>query len=51
MRPLTTTPELQRVQARVREQVPYRAHDHRLDRDIEALALLVHSGELSRLIA
>jgi histidine ammonia-lyase len=51
MRPLTTTPELQRVQARVREQVPYRAHDHRLDRDIEALALLVRSGELSHLIA
>jgi histidine ammonia-lyase len=51
MRPLTTTPELQRVHARVREQVPYRAHDHRLDRDIESLALLVRSGELSRLIA
>ncbi len=51
MRPLTTTPELQRVHAQVREQVPYRAHDHRLDRDIEALALLVRSGELSRLIA
>jgi histidine ammonia-lyase len=51
MRPLATTPELQRVHARVREQVPYRAHDHRLDRDIEALALLVRSGELSGLIA
>ena len=51
MRPLTTTPELQRVHALVREHVSYRAHDHRLDRDIEALAGLVRSGALSRLIA
>jgi histidine ammonia-lyase len=51
MRPLTTTPELQRVHALVREHVAYRAHDHRLDRDIESLAALVRSGALSRLIA
>jgi histidine ammonia-lyase len=51
MRPLATTPELQRVHALVRERVPYRAHDHRLDRDIAALAALVRDGELSRLIA
>jgi len=46
MRPLRTTPELQTVHARVRESVPYHPHDHRLDRDIEALADLVRSGEL-----
>ncbi|HQR24533.1 MAG TPA: histidine ammonia-lyase [Steroidobacteraceae bacterium] len=51
MRPLTTTPELQRVHALVRERVPYRAHDHRLDRDIEALAALVREGTLSSFIA
>ena len=38
MRPLTTTPELQRVHAAVREHVPYLPHDHRLDRDIAHLA-------------
>jgi histidine ammonia-lyase len=47
-RPLTTTAELQAVHTRVREQVPYRDHDHRLDRDIARLAELVASGELSR---
>jgi histidine ammonia-lyase len=51
MRPLATTPELQRVHALVRAQVPYRAHDHRLDRDIAALAELVRGGALSRLLA
>jgi histidine ammonia-lyase len=51
MRPLTTTPELQRVHALVRERVPYRAHDHRLDRDMEALAALVRDGTLSSFIA
>jgi hypothetical protein len=30
--------------------VPYRAHDHRLDRDIESLAQLVASGRLSSFI-
>jgi histidine ammonia-lyase len=50
MRPLTTTPELQRVHAAVRGLVPYRAHDHRLDRDIEALAALVRGGELSAFV-
>jgi histidine ammonia-lyase len=47
MKPLTTTPELQRVHALVRERVPYRGRDHRLDRDIEALAALVRDGALS----
>ncbi|MCJ7453614.1 MAG: aromatic amino acid lyase, partial [Steroidobacteraceae bacterium] len=50
MQPLATTPELQRVHATVRERVAHRANDHRLDRDIAALAALVRSGELSRLI-
>jgi len=47
MRPLRTTPELQRVHSAVRERVPFRAHDHRLDRDIETLATVVRSGQLS----
>jgi histidine ammonia-lyase len=47
MRPLATTPELQRVHARVRECVPLRGADHRLDRDIEALAGLVRDGAWS----
>ncbi len=50
MRPLSTTPELQQVHAMVRERVAHRAHDHRLDRDIAALATLVRDGELARLI-
>jgi histidine ammonia-lyase len=48
MRPLTTTRELQRVHALIREQVPFRADDHRLDRDIETLATLAASGQLDR---
>ena len=46
MRPLATTPELEQVHALVREHVPQRAHDHRLDRDIETLAELVRSRRL-----
>ena len=51
MQPLTTTPELQRVQALIREHVPLRSHDHRLDRDIESLARLVRAGAWSRFVA
>jgi histidine ammonia-lyase len=47
MRPLTTTAELQRVHAQVREIAPYRPADHRLDRDIARLAQFVESGALS----
>jgi histidine ammonia-lyase len=50
MRPLATTPELQRVHALVREHVPQRTHDHRLDRDIETLAALVRAGACSRFV-
>ena len=50
MRPLATTPELQRVHALVREHVPLRTHDHRLDQDIAALAALVRTGAWSRFI-
>ena len=50
MRPLATTPELQRVHALVREHVPQRTHDHRLDRDIETLAALVRAGGCSRFV-
>jgi histidine ammonia-lyase len=48
MRPLATTPQLQRVHALVREHVPLRVHDHRLDRDIETLAGLVRDGAWSK---
>ena len=50
LQPLTTTAELQRVHAAVRERVAYQPDDHRLDRDIGRLARLVESGELSALI-
>jgi histidine ammonia-lyase len=50
MRPLATTPELERVHAFVREHVPQRQQDHRLDRDIEMLAGLVRSGACSRFV-
>jgi len=50
MRPLTTTPELQRVHAMIREHVPLRAHDHRLDRDMESLAALVRAGAWSAFV-
>jgi len=48
MRPLATTPELEQVHALVRQHVPQRTHDHRLDRDIETLAELVRAGAWSR---
>ena len=48
MRPLRTTPELERVHAMVRKHVPFLPHDHRLDRDISALTALVQGGALSR---
>jgi len=50
MRPLATTPQLQAVHAFVRERVPGRTHDHRLDRDIERLAGEVRDGALSRFL-
>ena len=46
MRPLATTPELQRVHALVRELVPFQPQDHRLDRDMAALAALAAGGRL-----
>jgi len=50
MRPLATTPELQRVLALVRERVPFQPQDHRLDRDMSALTALVDSGRLGELL-
>jgi len=50
MQPLRTTPELQSVQALIREHVPLRRHDHRLDRDIDTLARLVRAGACSRFL-
>jgi histidine ammonia-lyase len=47
MRPLTTTAELQRIHAAIRDIVPYRAADHRLDGDMTRLAQFVESGALS----
>jgi histidine ammonia-lyase len=45
--PLETTEPLQRVHALVRQTVAYRPYDHRLDRDIEALARLIEVRALS----
>jgi histidine ammonia-lyase len=45
--PLATTEPLQRVQSLVRQHVPFRPFDHRLDRDIAALTRLIESGTLS----
>lgn len=45
--PLATTEPLQRVQLLVREHVPFRPFDHRLDRDIASLTDLIESGTLS----
>jgi histidine ammonia-lyase len=50
MHPLTTTPELQRVHALVRERVSFQPQDHRLDRDMAILASLVTSGRLGELL-
>ncbi len=44
MQPLKTTPELQRVHAQVRRDVPFNPADHRLDRDITRLASRVREG-------
>ena len=50
LQPLTTTAELQRLHAAVRELVAYQPDDHRLDRDIGRLAQLVESDQLAALI-
>ena len=50
MSPLATTQTLQLVHALVRRQVPYQPGDRRLDREIELLATLVRSGQLSRFL-
>jgi histidine ammonia-lyase len=44
--PLGTTAPLARLHAFVREHVPARRSDHRLDRDIEVLAGLIEAGAL-----
>jgi histidine ammonia-lyase len=44
MKPLTTTPELQKVHARLRNEVPFNAADHRLDREIALLTRRVNEG-------
>jgi histidine ammonia-lyase len=44
MRPLKTTPELQRIHAAIRALVPFNPGDHRLDRDIATLAAQVRAG-------
>ncbi len=44
--PLATTQALQQVQTLVRQHVPYRPFDHRLDRDIAILTRLIGSDAL-----
>jgi histidine ammonia-lyase len=50
LQPLATTEALQEVQALVRSRVQYQPYDHRLDRDIAALAELIERGELGKYI-
>jgi histidine ammonia-lyase len=50
MRPLATTPELQQVHALVRGLVAFQPRDHRLDRDMAALAALAADGRLSEFV-
>jgi histidine ammonia-lyase len=47
LQPLQTTEPLQQVHAFLRGQVAYRPYDHRLDRDIAALARAIEDGELT----
>ena len=46
LRPLATTPQLARLHTYVRQRVPARSGDHRLDRDIDTLARLIDAGGL-----
>lgn len=47
VQPLQTTEALQQVHAFLRRHVAYRPYDHRLDRDIAALARVIEAGELT----
>ena len=48
--PLTTTPELQKLHARIRKAVPHVPGDHRLDGEIAKLTELINSGVLQDLL-
>ncbi len=50
VRPLRSTPALERLHALVRAQVPFNPKDHRLDRDIVRLAELVRAGAVGKLV-
>jgi histidine ammonia-lyase len=50
LQPLQTTEPLQRVHALIRRNVAYRPYDHRLDRDIAALAALIDRRELTSFV-
>ena len=47
MRPLHSSAKLEALHARIRERVPFRREDHRLDHDIAAISELVKSGALA----
>jgi histidine ammonia-lyase len=49
-RPLTTTPPLEQVYARLREHVPLVQGDHRLDGEIAVLAAAITAGAFARLL-
>lgn len=50
IRPLRSTPPLEGLHAAVRSLVPFNPKDHRLDRDIAALAQLIRSGGARRFL-
>lgn len=47
MRPLRTSAALEALHAKIREHVPFRRADHRLDGDIAAITALVRDGALA----
>jgi histidine ammonia-lyase len=51
LQPLSTTAPLQTVHRFVRERVPYRPYDRRLDREIVQLADLIDSGALASFLS
>jgi histidine ammonia-lyase len=50
LRPLQSSPALEQVHARLRDQCPAMMEDRYLAPDIEAASALVHSGDLARIL-
>ncbi|MEJ0010425.1 MAG: aromatic amino acid lyase [Alphaproteobacteria bacterium] len=46
LKPLKSSPQLEKVRAKIRKKVPYLKHDRILSPDVEAICAMVKSGEL-----